>query len=43
MIESVLGRAPLSHRDPDLLGSIGAAHWAHTLQTASSPPAGPTG
>jgi len=31
MIQRVTGREPLSHGNPDLLVSIGAAYWAHLL------------
>jgi molecular chaperone DnaK len=31
MIEGVMGRPPLQHRNPELLVTIGAAYWAHLL------------
>ncbi|MEK9137722.1 MAG: Hsp70 family protein, partial [Bacteroidota bacterium] len=36
MIESVMGKPPLQHRNPELLVTIGAAYWAHLLQEDSS-------
>jgi len=32
MIQSVTGRKPLRHRNPELLVATGAAYWAHLLQ-----------
>jgi molecular chaperone DnaK (HSP70) len=36
MIEGVMGRPPLQHRNPELLVTIGAAYWAHLLQAGST-------
>jgi len=36
MIEGVTGRPPLQHRNPELLVTIGAAYWAHLLQSGST-------
>ncbi len=38
MIEGVMGRAPLQHRNPELLVTIGAAYWARLLEAGSSVP-----
>jgi molecular chaperone DnaK len=35
MIEGVLGRPPMQHRNPELLVTIGAAYWAHLLEEGS--------
>jgi len=37
MIEGVMGRPPLVHRNPELLVTRGAAYWAHLLTGASIP------
>lgn len=36
MIEGLLGRPPLQHRNPELLVTMGAAYWAHFLQAGNS-------
>ena len=38
MVQGVLGRPPLQYKNPELLVSIGAAYWAHLLQTKSTVP-----
>lgn len=37
MIEGVMGRPPLQHRNPELLVTVGAAYWAHLLTGAPIP------
>jgi molecular chaperone DnaK len=37
MVEGVLGRPPLQHKNPELLVTIGAAYWAHLLSGAPIP------
>jgi molecular chaperone DnaK len=32
MIEGVIGRPPLQHKNPELLVTVGAAYWAHLIQ-----------
>jgi molecular chaperone DnaK (HSP70) len=36
MIEGVIGKPPIQHRNPELLVTIGAAYWAHLLQSGST-------
>jgi molecular chaperone DnaK len=36
MITGVLGRAPLEYKNPELLVTIGAAYWAHLLQSTGT-------
>lgn len=38
MIEGVMGRPPLQHRNPELLVTIGAAYWAHLQQEGGTVP-----
>ncbi len=38
MIEGVTGRPPLQYRNPELLVTIGAAYWAHLLQSGHTVP-----
>jgi molecular chaperone DnaK len=38
MIEGVTGRPPLTHKNPELLVTIGAAYWAHLLQEGAQVP-----
>ncbi len=38
MIEGVMGRPPLQHRNPELLVTIGAAYWAYLLQSGNTIP-----
>lgn len=33
MIKGVLGKPPLQHKNPELLVTIGAAYWAHLLES----------
>jgi molecular chaperone DnaK (HSP70) len=40
MLEDLTGRPPLTHRNPDLLVTIGASWWAHLLQAEATPAAG---
>ena len=43
MIEGVLGRPPLQHRNPELLVTVGAAYWAHLLDAGRTVPVVVTG
>jgi molecular chaperone DnaK len=36
MIEGVMGKPPIQHRNPELLVTIGAAYWAHLLQSGNT-------
>jgi molecular chaperone DnaK len=38
MVESVLGRPPLRHKNPELLVTVGAAYWAHLLKSGQTIP-----
>lgn len=46
MIQGILGKPPIQHRNPELLVTIGAAYWAHLLEaghTVPVPVPGPDG
>jgi molecular chaperone DnaK len=36
MIEGVMGKPPLQHRNPELLVTIGAAYWAHLISSGDN-------
>lgn len=36
MIEKVMGKPPVRHRNPELLVTIGAAYWAHILTSTDA-------